>query len=155
MAARLERITANLRRGYDADSKERAKELEDSEVVDALGNEAREELAKISAALRRMDLQKVSTVRRIMRGVRLRRDRKAYGRLWERLHPYADECIEPARSLTNTAGRTANYAGGHMHFHKIGERSCLHFLHDSRAMNFNGALTYAKLVGDYLVRLTL
>lgn len=55
LEARLERITANLRRGYDADSKERAKELEDNEVVDALGNEAREEVAKISAALRRMD----------------------------------------------------------------------------------------------------
>jgi len=48
---RLERITANLRRGYEADSKERAKQLEDSEVVDALGNEARAELKKISAAL--------------------------------------------------------------------------------------------------------
>lgn len=55
LVARLERITANLRRGYDADSKERAKELEDSEVVDALGNEARVELTKISAALQRMD----------------------------------------------------------------------------------------------------
>lgn len=55
LTARLERITANLRRGYDADSKERAKEMEDSEVVDALGNEAREEIAKISAALRRFE----------------------------------------------------------------------------------------------------
>ena len=50
--SRLERITANLQRGFNADSKEMAKELEDSEVVDALGNEAREEIAKISAALR-------------------------------------------------------------------------------------------------------
>ena len=55
LTARLERISANLRRGYEADSKERAKQLEDNEVVDALGNEAREEIAKISAALRRMD----------------------------------------------------------------------------------------------------
>jgi RNA polymerase-binding protein DksA len=52
---RLERITANLRRGYEADSKEQAKQLEDSEVVDALGNEARAELKKISAALTRME----------------------------------------------------------------------------------------------------
>ncbi len=52
---RLERITANLRRGYEADSKERAKQLEDSEVVDALGNEARAELKKISATLARME----------------------------------------------------------------------------------------------------
>ena len=37
--ARLERITANLRRGLESDSKERAKQLEDSDVVDALVNE--------------------------------------------------------------------------------------------------------------------
>ena len=53
--ARLERITANVRRGLDSDSEERAKELEDSEVVDALGNEARAELRKISRALERME----------------------------------------------------------------------------------------------------
>ncbi len=40
LTARLDHITANLRRGYEADSKERAKQLEDSEVVDALGYEA-------------------------------------------------------------------------------------------------------------------
>ena len=55
LTVRLERITANLRRGYEADSKERAKQLEDSEVVDALGNEARIELGKISAALSRIE----------------------------------------------------------------------------------------------------
>ncbi|HNP66036.1 MAG TPA: TraR/DksA family transcriptional regulator, partial [Woeseiaceae bacterium] len=55
LSARLERISANLQRGFDADSKEMAKELEDSEVVDALGNEARREIAKITAALARMD----------------------------------------------------------------------------------------------------
>ena len=53
--ARLRRITANLRRGYEADSKEQAKQLEDSEVVDALGNEARGELEKISATLARIE----------------------------------------------------------------------------------------------------
>lgn len=55
LAARLDRVKANVRRGYDADSKERAKELEDSEVVDALGNEARLEIAQISEALGRID----------------------------------------------------------------------------------------------------
>ena len=54
LTGRLERITVNLRRGYEADSKEQAIQLEDSEVVDALGNEARAELKKISAALARM-----------------------------------------------------------------------------------------------------
>ena len=55
LTARLKRITANLRRGYEADSEERSKQLEDSEVVDALGNEARAELKKISATLARME----------------------------------------------------------------------------------------------------
>ena len=55
LTIRLDRITENLRRGYHPDSKERAKELEDSEVVDALGNEARAELRNVSAALQRMD----------------------------------------------------------------------------------------------------
>ena len=52
---RLGRIKANVRRGYHADSKERAKEREDAEVVDALGNETRREIALISTALQRMD----------------------------------------------------------------------------------------------------
>ena len=55
LSARLERITANVRRSLDSDSEERAKQLEDSEVVDALGNEARDELRKISVALEKMD----------------------------------------------------------------------------------------------------
>lgn len=88
LEARLDRITANLRRGYDADSKERAKELEDSEVVDALGNEAREEVAKISAALRRIDGGDFGIC--VQCGENIPRQRlEAY--------PYADECIDCAR----------------------------------------------------------
>ncbi len=52
---RLGRIKANVRRGFDADSAEMARELEDQEVVDALGNEATAEIARIAAALTRMD----------------------------------------------------------------------------------------------------
>lgn len=87
LLARLDRITANLRRGYDADSKERAKEMEDSEVVDALGNEAREELAKISAALTRFDNGEFGVC--VGCGLAISPQRiEAY--------PYADECIECA-----------------------------------------------------------
>lgn len=88
LVARLERITANLRRGYDADSKERAKELEDSEVVDALGNEARDELVKISAALQRMDSGEYGDC--IECGAEIE-----VGRL--EAHPYARKCIDCAR----------------------------------------------------------
>jgi RNA polymerase-binding protein DksA len=52
---RLDRIKENLRRGFNADSGEMAKELEDQEVVDALGNDTRKDLRAISAALRRIE----------------------------------------------------------------------------------------------------
>ena len=87
LTTRLERITANLRRGYEADSKERAKQLEDSEVVDALGNEARLELSKISAALARMESGDFGICNEC--GASINKNRvKAY--------PHALECIECA-----------------------------------------------------------
>ena len=88
LTARLERITANLQRGYNADSKEMAKELEDSEVVDALGNEAREEIRKISAALVRLDNGRYGFCSECAEPIEAARI-KAY--------PYADECIDCAR----------------------------------------------------------
>jgi RNA polymerase-binding protein DksA len=87
LTARLERITANLRRGYEADSKERAKQLEDREVVDALGNKARTELKKITAALAQMESGEFGIC--INCGTQINGDRiKAY--------PYALECIDCA-----------------------------------------------------------
>ena len=88
--ARLERITANVRRGYEADSKERAKQMEDNEVVDALGNEARTELAKITAALKRMESGDYGICVECGGSIAINR-LEAY--------PYADECIECQRSL--------------------------------------------------------
>ena len=88
LEARLERITGNLRRGYEADSKERAKQMEDNEVVDALGNEAREEVAKISAALRRMDAGDFGVCVECGSDI-------SPGRI--EAYPYAEECIDCAR----------------------------------------------------------
>lgn len=85
--ARLERITANVRRSLDSDSEERAKQLDDSEVVDALGNEAREELRKISAALRRMDSGEYGLCTEC--GEQIDEKRIA-------AHPYASQCIDCA-----------------------------------------------------------
>jgi RNA polymerase-binding transcription factor len=48
---RLENIKSNITRGRSADSQEQAQELENAEVVDALGNEARTELRLIARAL--------------------------------------------------------------------------------------------------------
>lgn len=87
LRARLERITDNLRRGLASDSEEQAKQLEDSEVVDALGNEAREELGKITAVLERMNAG--------IYGICTACDAPVEeGRL--RVYPYALECIDCA-----------------------------------------------------------
>lgn len=51
LALRLERLKGNLTEGRSADSQEQAQELENAEVVDALGNEARVELNRIAKAL--------------------------------------------------------------------------------------------------------
>ena len=90
--ARLERITANLRRGLESDSKERAKQLEDSEVVDALGNDARTELRKISATLQRMESGDYGIC--VSCGTAISDERLL-------AHPYADECIDCARLEDN------------------------------------------------------
>jgi RNA polymerase-binding protein DksA len=54
---RLARIEENHRRPLAQDSTERATELEDLDVVDALGNEARFELRQITDALARIETQ--------------------------------------------------------------------------------------------------
>ena len=87
LEARLERIHANLRRGTEADSKERAKQFEDNEVVDALGNEARAELKKISSALQRLEAGDYGIC--VECGLPINS-----GRL--EVYPYANECIECA-----------------------------------------------------------
>jgi DnaK suppressor protein len=58
LEARLERVTQNVRHEaepLDKDFAEQAVQRENEEVVDALGNEARRELAQVLAALKRMD----------------------------------------------------------------------------------------------------
>lgn len=96
LTIRLERITENLRRGYHPDSKERAKELEDSEVVDALGNEARAEIRNISAALQRMEAGEYGIC--VECGTDIDPGRIA-------AHPYAKLCIDCARLEEERSGR--------------------------------------------------
>jgi RNA polymerase-binding protein DksA len=87
LTARLARVTANVRRSLDSDSEERAKELADSEVVDALGNEAREELGKIDNALKRMATGKYGLCTECGSQIAKKRIEA---------HPYAEECIDCA-----------------------------------------------------------
>ena len=51
LSVRLENIKRNITSGRSADSQEQAQELENAEVVDALGNEATLELNLIAKAL--------------------------------------------------------------------------------------------------------
>jgi RNA polymerase-binding protein DksA len=55
MTERLERLTSDARREYNADSAEQAQERENDEVVDAIGIETRESVAQIRAALQRIE----------------------------------------------------------------------------------------------------
>ena len=88
LIARLERVTANVRRGYEADSEERAKQMEDHEVVDALGNDARVEITKITAAIARIDSGDYGVCKEC--GLDVEESRMT-------AHPYAEYCIDCAR----------------------------------------------------------
>ena len=97
LTARLERITANVRRGYHADSKERAKEMEDAEVVDALGNETRRELVMISDTLRRIEAGEYGRCEEC--GAEIRDERL-------RAQPYATVCIDCASFAEQYSARS-------------------------------------------------
>jgi RNA polymerase-binding protein DksA len=88
-AARLERIRRNVQRGLASDSAERAQELENQEVVDALGNEAQATLARIARALQRLDAGEYGSCVSCGREIHQAR-LEAY--------PYAERCIDCARS---------------------------------------------------------
>lgn len=84
---RLLRINENHRRPLESDSKERATQLENQEVVDALGNEARIELHQIASALKRIDDGRFGICEEC--GDQIARERLL-------ACPHADKCIECA-----------------------------------------------------------
>lgn len=55
LQARLERITDEVRSPLEADSEEQVVVRENQEVIDDLGNIARQELRRVTSALTRMD----------------------------------------------------------------------------------------------------
>jgi RNA polymerase-binding transcription factor len=84
---RLENIKSNITRGRSADSQEQAQELENAEVVDALGNEARTELRLIARALdqiRRDSYGDCIDCGKTIPSARLK------------AHPFAERCIDCA-----------------------------------------------------------
>ncbi len=95
---RLVRIHANHRQPPETDSKERAAQLENQEVVDALGNEARVEIERISAAVSRIDNNEFGYC--IECG-------EPIGRRRLLAYPHANKCIECA-SLDDDVRRLAS-----------------------------------------------
>jgi len=87
LANRLERIKGNLIGGHSADAQEQAQELENAEVADALGNEARLELSKIARALEQIKNDTYGTCVSCEEEIPSER-LKAY--------PFADRCIRCA-----------------------------------------------------------
>ncbi len=96
LSQRLERIKENVTGGHSADSQEQAQELENAEVVDALGNETRLELNKIAKAL---DQLKHGTY-----GVCVDCDEEIpMARL--KAYPFADRCIRCATKAEESSRR--------------------------------------------------
>lgn len=83
----LERVHNNIMRGFHRDSKERAKEMEDSDVVDALGNDALGERLMIDATLTRLDAGRYGTCEDCLEKI-------VPARL--QAYPYASQCLECA-----------------------------------------------------------
>lgn len=96
LSHRLERLKENLTAGRSADSQEQAQELENAEVVDALGNEVRAEISRIARAL---DQIKNDTY-----GVCVDcGERIPMARL--EAHPFADRCIRCATAAESARRR--------------------------------------------------
>jgi len=90
LTVRLQRIKDNLTAGRSADSQEQAQELENAEVVDALGNEARAELTSVAKALDQMKNGTYGVCADCADDIPMAR-LKAY--------PFADRCIRCATAV--------------------------------------------------------
>lgn len=87
LVRRLARLKENLMSARSADSQEQAQELENAEVVDALGNEARIEISKIARALEQIKNRTYGVCTDCGEGIPMAR-LEAY--------PFADRCIRCA-----------------------------------------------------------
>jgi len=96
LSRRLENIKSNITRGRSADSQEQAQELENAEVVDALGNEARLELSRVARALDQIKNGTYGTCVSCAEEIPLAR-LKAY--------PFADRCIRCATAQETRGSR--------------------------------------------------
>jgi RNA polymerase-binding protein DksA len=87
LVRRLQSIKDNLTGGRSADSQEQAQELENAEVVDALGNEVRIEITKIARALEQIKNNTYGICMDCGENIPMAR---------LRAYPFADRCIRCA-----------------------------------------------------------
>jgi DnaK suppressor protein len=95
LSARLETLKQELRGGRSADSQEQAQELENAEVIDALGNETRLELTKIAKALDQIKNDTYGICADCQQDIPMAR---------LQVQPFADRCIRCA-TAAEEAGR--------------------------------------------------
>jgi DnaK suppressor protein len=95
LSARLETLKQELRGGRSADSQEQAQELENAEVIDALGNETRLELTKIAKALDQIKNDTYGVCADCQQDIPMAR---------LKVQPFADRCIRCA-TAAEEAGR--------------------------------------------------
>lgn len=96
LAERLESLKQNLVGGRSADSQEQAQELENAEVVDALGNETRLELNKIAKALDQIKNETYGVCADCGEDIPMAR---------LKAHPFADRCIRCATAAEEARRR--------------------------------------------------
>jgi RNA polymerase-binding transcription factor DksA len=94
LTGRLENIKSNITRGRSADSQEQAQELENAEVVDALGNEAQHELRLIARALDQIKNDSYGDCIDCGKPIPIAR---------LRAQPYAERCIDCATAAERKA----------------------------------------------------
>jgi DnaK suppressor protein len=96
LTLRLERLKDNLTGGRSADSQEQAQELENAEVVDALGNEARNEISQIAKALDQIKNETYGVCADCGETIPMAR---------LVAHPFADRCIRCATAAESSRRR--------------------------------------------------
>ena len=96
LTRRLQRIKENLTAGRSADSQEQAQELENAEVVDALGNEARNEISRIANAHQQIKNETYGICLDSGETIPMAR---------LEAHPFADRCIRCATAVESGARR--------------------------------------------------
>jgi len=96
LVQRLKSIKDNLTGGRSADSQEQAQELENAEVVDALGNEVRIEISKIARALDQIKNDRYGVCVDCGESIPMAR---------LRAYPFADRCIRCATAAESTHKR--------------------------------------------------